>query len=312
MANITLRGLEPLNNFLPAKRELEDSSPLDVRLIVENYSNLTDLVESKYAYPGMIVYVKTTKTHYAYKPPHWVDFGSASSVLAFCNLKAKAYVGNYNTDMNSLTEVVEFDETYTFEKGEAIKVISVTPEFTTSSTPITSIKIGTTEDGSDLYSGGPVESGTEITLTAPKSYTVENIGTIYCTISDGISTIRKNIPIKREYYTYYISASSDEPSTTANWATTGDGSIHDTDFEITSQAGGYIWIASPKTKRIAQRSIWEYNELSNTYASSMSTQRFDDKTIQNRRGYPCSGAYDFYCSSKPRARAGTSKFKLGE
>lgn len=54
MANLDLAGISKLGGYL-----LSNEGPLDVRTLVTEKSHLTELVTSRIAYPGMIVYVNS-------------------------------------------------------------------------------------------------------------------------------------------------------------------------------------------------------------------------------------------------------------
>jgi hypothetical protein len=68
----------------------------------------------------------------------------------------------------------------TYEYGTKVTISKATPSFTVGSKPITSIKVGTTDGGSDLYSGSTATSGSAITLTTSKTFNGTTGGTIYC------------------------------------------------------------------------------------------------------------------------------------
>ena len=205
----------------------------------------------------------------------------------------------------------------TKEYGESVSITTVTPSFTLGSKPITSIKIGTTSDGSNLYSGTSATSGTAITLTTSKTFSGTTGGTIYCTISDGTTSISDSATVSYDYFTYYAvtnstnapgafdSAKSNEENRTAgNWVPVGSTSIED--ISITANKGQYVWIASSKNKT----GICELNELSDKYNSVSDTAKFDTRSLTNSKNHTCTNKYYFYRLRDPRAGSGTSKFKL--
>lgn len=61
------------------------------------------------------------------------------------------------------------DASGTFEYGTTKSITKVTPKFTKGSKNISSVKIGTTSGGSDLYSGTSATNNTAITLTTSTS-----------------------------------------------------------------------------------------------------------------------------------------------
>jgi hypothetical protein len=199
----------------------------------------------------------------------------------------------------------------TYEYGDAVTVSTVTPEFTLGSKPITSIKIGTTSGGNDLYEGSTATSGVAITLAEPKVYDGTTGGDIYCTISDGEFSVDTSAHIGYTYYTYYtVTDTSSLPGTnnkdaafqTNGWICVGSATI--SDIEITAEAGQYIWIAHTRP----YTSICEYNELGKAYNDPAPTARTSANTLKNRYGYE--GDYYFYQLTTARKKSGTAKFKL--
>lgn len=190
----------------------------------------------------------------------------------------------------------------TKEYGTALTISKVTPSFTVGSEKINSVKIGTTSGGSDLYSGSSATNGTAITLTTSKAYDGVTGGTIYCTLSDGTTTVTKSAEVRYAYYTYY--AVTDTTTAPTSWTAVGSASV--TDISITANAGQYIWIASSGN----YTGICELNELSGKYNSVASTVKTSSQTITNSKGYTCTNKYNFYRLEAARAGSGTSKFKL--
>ena len=127
----------------------------------------------------------------------------------------------------------------TYEYGTKVTVSKATPSFTVGSKPITSIKIGTTDGGSDLYSGSNPTSGGTITLTTSKTFNGTTGGTIYCQISDGEQTVKKNTSISYTYYTYAtLSTSTTAPTSGTKKNTT------DADDTYSYSNGQYLWLYS--------------------------------------------------------------------
>jgi hypothetical protein len=128
----------------------------------------------------------------------------------------------------------------TFEYGTSRTISKVTPNFTKGSKNITSIKIGTTDGGSELYSGTSATSGSAITLTTSKTYNGTSGGTIYCTISDGTSTVKKNTSVSYTYYDYSKLTTSTTPDTSEATKQTTSGA----DNTYSYSAGQYLWLYS--------------------------------------------------------------------
>lgn len=190
----------------------------------------------------------------------------------------------------------------TKEYGTSVAVTKVTPSFTAGSKAISSVKIGTTSGGSDLYSGSSATNGAAITLTSAKTYNGSSGGTIYCTLSDGTTTTEKNTSVSYAYYTYY--AVTDTTATPTNWTAVGSTSIEN--ISITADKGQYIWIASSQNKS----GICELNELSGKYNTASDTTKMSNQTLTNSKGYTCTNKYYFYRLTAARTGSGTSKFKL--
>lgn len=128
----------------------------------------------------------------------------------------------------------------TFEYGTRRTISKVTPKFTLGSKPITSVKVGTTDGGSDLYSGTTATNNTAITLTNSKVFDGNNGGTIHCTLSDGTKTITKSATVSYTYYTY----SKLTTSTTPDISGATKQNTSDADNTYSYSAGEYLWLYS--------------------------------------------------------------------
>ena len=189
----------------------------------------------------------------------------------------------------------------TYEYGTTITVAKVKPSFTKGSKNITSIKVGTSSGGNDLYSGTTATSGATITLTNSKTFNGATGGTIYCTISDGQQSSSKNTSVSYAFYTYY--AVTDSTVVPTSWTPVGSTSV--TDITINANAGQYVWIAS--TGNYA--GICELNELSGKYNVAADTTKVANQTLVNSNNYTCTH-YNFYRLSNARAGSGNATFKL--
>ena len=156
----------------------------------------------------------------------------------------------------------------TFEYGTTKTISKVTPNFTKGSKNITSIKIGTTSGGSDLYSGTSATSGTAITLTTAKTFDGTTGGTIYCTISDDTTSVTKSASVSYTYYNYTAVTSSTTIPTTASLATNRGTSAEAT---ITTTDNTYIWFLMPNQNKttIQQYAMNQWNNMNTTYAGSV-------------------------------------------
>lgn len=210
--------------------------------------------------------------------PKWVDHKISGTVTKEIGgiSKDKVYTDADIIDVLSdllfpyvaptMNSIVLSDAAGTYEYGTAKTVSKVTPNFTKGSKNITSIKIGTSSGGNDLYSGTNATSGTAITLTTSKTYDGKTIGSnkIYCTISDGTQSASASATINYVYYTYSKLTTSTSPDTSG--ATRQNQS--DADSTYSYIAGQYLWLYS----RDANKKIQTYVAGSwagvNTTASS--------------------------------------------
>lgn len=190
----------------------------------------------------------------------------------------------------------------TLEYGTTRTISKVTPKFTLGSKPITSVKIGTTSGGNDLYTGTTATNNTAITLTNSITFDGTTGGGVYCTLSDGETSLTKSAFVSYAYYTYY--AVTDSTDTPTSWTPVGSTSV--TDVAITANAGQYIWIASSGN----YTGICELNELSGKYNSAAETTKTTGNTIVNSKNYTCENKYNFYRLTSARSGSGSSKFKL--
>jgi hypothetical protein len=205
------------------------------------------------------------------------------------------------------TRIKTSESAGTYEYGDTVTISTVTPDFICGSKPITSIKIGTTLGGNDLYEGSSAISGTAITLTNSKVYNGTTGGNIYCAISDGEFTVDASAGIGYTYYTYYaVTDTTEKPD---NWKSVGSSSL--TGITISAKAGQYIWIATTTSVEVsANHGICEFNELGQSYNSPASTYKFSNQTLTNSQNNECSGVYNFYRLDEPRKKDGAAKFKL--
>lgn len=139
----------------------------------------------------------------------------------------------------------------TKEYGTTLTISKVTPSFTAGSESINSVKIGTTSGGSDLYSGSSATNGTAITLNTSKSFDGTNNGTIYCTLSDGTTTVTRSATVSYTYYTYSKLNSSTIPDTSGATKLSSDTASK----EYTYAAGEYLWFYSRSSGKTIQTNV---------------------------------------------------------
>jgi hypothetical protein len=195
-----------------------------------------------------------------------------------------------------------------YEYGDNVIISTVTPTFTKGSKNINSISIGTFEGVSDLYYSTSVTSDVAINFDEAETYSGTDTGTIYCTLRDEAGfTDTKSAEISRAYYTYYAVTDSAEKTPPTTWIPVGSTTVED--ISITANAGKYIWIAVSGENE-DYTAVWERNDLSGKYESSLPTEKLKEQTLLNKNGYICNNKYTFYLVTIPRKGSGTTTFKL--
>lgn len=186
----------------------------------------------------------------------------------------------------------------TFEYGTTKKVSKVTPNFTKGSKNITSVKIGTTSGGADLYSGTSATSGTAITLTTNKTYDGTNGGTIYCTISDGTTPVTKSASISYAYYNYVIVTNSTTKPTSKGSGKNLAQSYEVSDLVTTDNS--YIWFLMPNQnkKQIQEYAMNQWNNVNTTSAGSVTFTTDTGKS------------FTYYAYRTDKMMSNTSKYRI--
>ena len=193
----------------------------------------------------------------------------------------------------------------TFEYGTTKTVSKVTPDFTKGSKNITSVKIGTTSGGSDLYSGTSITSGTAITLTTSKTYNGDTGGTIYCTINDGTTSVEKSATISYTYYTYAIASTNSSITSITSGAKKASTSSTSAEISLSPDTDSYIWFLLPPGTS-GSKTI-QYEALGNWYEFTGGTADPVDVSLKLNSGSTVT--YKGYRTNK-KAAAGTTKFKI--
>ena len=178
----------------------------------------------------------------------------------------------YNADGTSVSG--------THESGTSVTVAKAKPTFTKGSKPITSIKVGTSKGGNDLYEASSAISETTYTLSTSKTYNGKTIGTntIYCTIGDGEQTDYVSASITFSYYNYYAVSSSTTITASASSATNNGTSAQ---ADITTQDNTYIWFLMPNQnkKQIQQFAMNQWNNVNTTPAGSVTFTTSTSQTV---------------------------------
>lgn len=187
----------------------------------------------------------------------------------------------------------------TFEYGTSKTVSKVTPNFTKGSKAITSVKIGTTSGGKDLYEG-TLPEGNTINLTTSKTYDdTTGGGTIYCTISDGTQSVSKSASISFTYYNYVIvTASTDKPTSKGS-----SGSNLGTSAEVnslTTTDGSYIWFLMPNQNKnqIQEYAMNQWNNVNTTAEGSVDFTTDTGKQVT------------YYAYRTDKMMSNTSKYRI--
>lgn len=156
----------------------------------------------------------------------------------------------------------------TFEYDASTKTIQkIKLNVTTGSNDIVSVKIGTSENGNNLYDG-TMPNGYIIDLGS-KAITVGNsIGEtiIYCTISDGQQNSSETAEIKYTYYNYSKLTISTTPDTSGAIKQTSSGA--DNTYSYT--AGQYLWLYSRSSgKKIQTYVAGSWADVTTTPSSAI-------------------------------------------
>ena len=187
----------------------------------------------------------------------------------------------------------------TFEYNASAKTIQkVKLNIITGSNDIVSVKIGTSENGNNLYDG-TMPNDYIINLDSKAITVGDSVGetTIYCTISDGTTTEAKNIKIIYSYYTYWAVTNS-TLAYGISWQPVGSASVKD--IEIQAEAGQYIWIASTGN----YLGIYAINQASGKYNTDPIATTKGSATINNK-------TYNTYRTINALNLPTKNKFKLG-
>ena len=184
----------------------------------------------------------------------------------------------------------------TFEYGTSKTITSVTPTFTQGSKNISSVKIGTTSGGNDLYNGTTATSGSGITISSVSLNGLSNY-TVYCTLSDGTTTTTKSTTFTFSRYIYYgIKNNTTAPTSTTDLANMGSANSVSSGVSITTTDNTYIWFLSPTSKStIQQFSMNQWNNIATTSAGTVSFTTSKNQT----------STYYAYRSDKMVAATGT-------
>ncbi len=193
----------------------------------------------------------------------------------------------------------------TFEYGTTRTVATVTPNFTLGSKHITSVKIGTSSGGSDLYSGTSATSGTAITLTTSKTFDGSTGGTIYCTISDGTTTVTKSASVSYAYYPYAIASTSSDLTSVTSSATKSSSTTTSSAISLTLATDSYVWFLLPP-ETSGSKTI-QYEALGQWYEFAGGTTGPVDVSLKLNSGITVT--YKGYRTNK-MAAAGTTSFKI--
>jgi len=185
----------------------------------------------------------------------------------------------------------------TYEYGATMNITAVTIERTNSRSGNINVTVGTSSGGTDLYSGTIAPSVTSVNLTSSKSYTGDNTGRIYCTISNGIDEdLTKTAAFTRAYYPYYYTSDLNSKHTVAQNAATKStiNACTSTGVSLSNQSTNqYIWFFFPDNATGTR--IIEYYVNGSWYQLSTTT-RYANVTITLDSGIQKTN-YAGYCSN---------------
>lgn len=183
----------------------------------------------------------------------------------------------------------------TYEYGTTRTISTVTPKFTLGSKPITSITV--TDGTNTLYSGSTATNNTAITLTTSKTFDGNTGGTIYCTISDGTTTLpAAEAKVSYTYYTYSKLTTNTSPDTSG--ATKQNTSNADNTYSYSE--GQYLWLYSTSSGKKIQTYV------AGSWAD-VNTTRSDAITLTLVSG--ATATYYAYRTDKFTA-AGSARYRL--
>lgn len=239
--------------FTPLEGESIFYTDKNILKIGDGESTVTEL-------PSLTTYSNSTPTVSALGG---VDVGTTFDNMPITDVLTKILYPYIAPTLNSITLA---EAAGTFEYGTKRTISKVTPNFSKGSKAITSITIGTTSGGSDLYSSSTVTSGTAITLANPKIYDGTTGGTIYCTISDGQQSSSKSAAINYAYYDYSKLTTSTSPDTSGATKQTSGGA--DNTYSYT--AGQYLWLYSRSSgKKIQTYVAGSWADVTTTPSSAI-------------------------------------------
>ena len=175
MANLELSGISKLGGYL-----LSSEGPLDVRTVVPTQTNLADLKNDYYIYPGIIVYVTDEDQHYTYtKNGTWEVFSGDQNVNSVSKnivggsttAKADAAVTSNGVYLNHLEDNAVTSSHKIVGSGATTVKSSITGDtgIITINTPATSVT-----NSAPTLSWGQTSTigsvgGTDLTVTMPAS-----------------------------------------------------------------------------------------------------------------------------------------------
>lgn len=184
------------------------------------------------------------------------------------------------------------------EYGTSVTVSKVTPSFTKGSKDITSVKIGTTSGGNNLYEGTSATHNTAITLTTSQTYNGVTGGIIYCTLSDGVNSVTKSASIAYVYHNYVIVTTSTAAPTSKGSGRNLGTSVEADKLETTDNS--YIWFLMPNQnkKQIQEYAMNQWNNVNTTPAGSVTFTTDTGKALT------------YYAYRTDKMMSNTSKYRI--
>lgn len=168
----------------------------------------------------------------------------------------------------------------TYEYGTEHKLTAATIKFAAGSKPITSIKIGTSKNGEDLYSDNQSEySNGPIALSVVnQTFDGTSDKTIYVTISDGETSLSGSAAITFAQYNYVIVSNSPDSIEGGNKQNLKTDNKVDS---LQTTDNTYIWFLVPTQKTtIQQYAMSQWNSMNTTYQGRIDFTTDQNKTLQ--------------------------------
>lgn len=142
----------------------------------------------------------------------------------------------------------EVSGTIMYGKEHSIGNAKIT--ITEGSKPITSVKIGTTEGGDDLYSATSIPSDGVVTFKNDQKVYLNGADdtTIYCSVSDDRTNVPRSVTVSYAQYCFVAVTKTDSPPQYMTEIKSVIGQSYTTKKEITNEENTYVWLLVPQSQ----------------------------------------------------------------